>query len=245
MHDKKLLALAPDAGSHQPAEIQFFQKLKNAISAGYWQPDEIVPTPAQFAELFAIPLAAAQAVFDQLSRESWIKLNTEQQYQITPKIDQPISRLTSFSDLVSARGFKPGSIWLSREVAEPNMDEQWRLKLKSAAKVSRLTRLRSANEMVIGFESTTIPSSILPDPNLVGSSLYQFLNANNLVIAKAVEEIDAYACDAHMAQLCGFQVGQALLRLTRVSFLPNGRAFELSYSYFRSDYYRYVVEFND
>jgi GntR family transcriptional regulator len=48
-----------------------------------------------------------------------------------------------------------------------------------------------------------------------------------------------------MAQLCGFEQGKALLRLTRVSFLPNGRAFELTYSYFRSDYYRYVVEFNE
>ncbi|QLG88946.1 GntR family transcriptional regulator [Chitinibacter bivalviorum] len=243
--DRKLLALEPDLASPQPVAIQFFQKLKIAITAGYWLPNEVLPGIAQFAALFKLPEAVVQIAFDQLVSESWLRCDEQGHYLITPKIDQPVSRLSNLSDLLHARGFKAGSVWLKREIAAPNIDEQWRLKLQTGAKVSRLQRLRTANDVVIGYESTSLPSSILPDPNAVGTSLYQFMNEHNLVIAKAVEEIDAFSCDAAMAALCGFELNKALLRLTRVSFLPNGRAFELTYSYFRSDYYRYVVEFND
>ncbi|QLI81161.1 GntR family transcriptional regulator [Chitinibacter fontanus] len=243
--NRKLLALAPDLGSPQPIAVQFFQKLKIAICAGYWLPAEYLPSIAQFASLFQIPAESVQAAFDQLIKESWLMQDEQLRYQVTPKIDQPVSRLSNFSSLLHSRGFKAGSIWLNREVVEPNMEEQWRLKLQTGAKVSRLQRLRTANDLVIGYESTSLPSSLVPNPHEIGASLYQFMHEHQLVIAKAIEEIDAFSCDEQMAQLCGFDVGKALLRLTRVSFLPSGRAFELTYSYFRSDYYRYVVEFND
>ncbi|WP_373974183.1 GntR family transcriptional regulator [Chitinibacter sp. SCUT-21] len=243
--DRKLLALAPELASPQPLAVQFFQKLKIAITAGYWLPDEALPSVAQFSELFSIPHDVVQKAFDQLIKDSWLMLNTQQEYLVTPKIDQPVSRLSNFSDLLRSRGFKAGSVWLRREVTEPNMDELWRLKLQTGAKVSRLQRLRTANEVVVGYESTSLPANIVPNPDEIGSSLYQYMHDKQLIIAKAVEEIDAFSCDSAMAELCGFELGKALLRLTRVSFLPNGRAIELTYSYFRSDYYRYVVEFND
>ncbi|WP_348943799.1 GntR family transcriptional regulator [Chitinibacter sp. FCG-7] len=244
LSDRKLLALAPDPNSPQSLMVQFYQKLKIAITAGYWLPNESLPTALQFAQLFDLPLATVQVVFDRLVGESWLLQTSTQYYQITPKIDQPMSHLSNFSDLLHARGFKAGSVWLKRETGEPDLEEEWRLKLKTGEKVSRLQRLRTANDQVVGYESTTLPSHILPNPDEVGASLYQYMHEHQLVIAKAMEEIDAYICDQAMAELCGFVPGQALLRLTRVSFLPNGRAFELTYSYFRSDYYRYVVEYN-
>lgn len=243
--DRKLLALAPDAASPQPDAVQFFQKLKIAIAAGYWLPDEALPSVAHFAHLYGMSADAVQAAFDLLIKESWLLMNVQQQYLVTPKIDQPVSHLSNFSALLLARGFKAGSIWLKREIAEPTMEEQWRLKLQNGAKVARLQRLRTANDLVIGYESSSLPASLVPNPEEIGASLYQYMQEKQLVIAKAVEEIDAFSCDQSMAQLCGFELGKALLRLTRVSFLPNGRAFELTYSYFRSDYYRYVVEFNE
>ncbi|WP_051534696.1 GntR family transcriptional regulator [Deefgea rivuli] len=243
--NRKLMALAPDRASPQLIEVQLLQKIKIAISAGFWQPNELLPAVQTLADIFNISAHAVQQVYALLVNDSWIEFTADANYQITPKIDQPVSKLSSLSDLLRARGFKPGSVWLKREVAEPDLIEQWRLNLQVGQTVSRLSRLRTANEQVIGYECSSLPSHFLPDPLSIGNSLYAYMAEHQLIITKAIEEIDAYRCDADMALQCGFQEGQALLRLTRVGYLQNGHALELTYSYFRSDYYRYVVEFND
>lgn len=242
--NRKLMALAPDRASPQLIEVQLLQKIKIAISAGFWQPNEFLPTPSVLANILNMPLSAIEQAYDQLVKDSWLNC-LESHYQITPKIDQPVSKLSSLSDLLRARGFKPGSIWLAREVAKPDLIEQWRLNLQAGHQVSRLARLRTANEQVIGYECSSLPNHFLPDPQVIEHSLYAYMAEHRLIITKAIEEIDAYSCDAEMAKQCGFKVGQALLRLTRVGYMQNGHALELTYSYFRSDYYRYVVEFNE
>lgn len=244
MIDRKLLALTPDPELPQPIAAQFFQKLKIAVTAGYWLPSDNLPSAANLAEALSLPTAAIEQAYQTLCSEHWL-IESEKGYQITPKIDQPVSRLTSLSDMLRARGFSAGSVWIKRGLVEPDLQEQCRLHLQSDVKVARLERLRTANDVVIGYECSTLPESFLPDPNKVGPSLYRYMTDNNLNIARAAEEIDAFSCDEHMAKITGFELGKALLRLTRVSYMANGRALELTYSYFRSDYYRYVVELND
>ena len=41
--NRKLMALAPDRASPQLIEVQLLQKIKIAISAGFWQPNELLP----------------------------------------------------------------------------------------------------------------------------------------------------------------------------------------------------------
>lgn len=243
--DRKLLALAPDPSLPQPALLQFFQKLRIAVCAGYWMPSEALPGAAAIAIVTGMAQRDVEQALALLRQENWIATGEDGHDRITPKIDQPVSKLSSLSDMLRARGFTPGSRWIARTVAEPDLDEQWRLNLQSGNKVARMERIRLANEIIIGYERSSLPTSILPDPLQVGSSLYQYMTDHQLNIARAVEEIEAVVCDAEMAARCGLAAGQALLKLTRVSALQNGQIIELTYSYFRSDYYHYVVELND
>ncbi|WP_028454059.1 GntR family transcriptional regulator [Chitinilyticum litopenaei] len=242
--ERKLLALNPDPELPQSLALQFFQKLRIAVCAGYWQPGEPLPEAQRFAELLAISTADAAMALDQLRADHWIMRDADGHDVITPKIDQPVSRLASLSDMLRARGFVPGSRWLARSVCAPDLDEQWRLNLQTGQQVARLERIRTANDIVIGYERSTLPHSLLPDPLQVGASLYEYMEAQQLHVARAVEEITAINCDAAMAARCGLPVGQPMLRLTRVSAMQSGQLIELTYSYFRSDYYHYVVELN-
>ncbi|MBE9608324.1 GntR family transcriptional regulator [Chitinilyticum piscinae] len=242
---RKLLALAPDSALPQPPALQFFQKLRIAVCAGYWLPSETLPDAATMASATNLPLLDIDTALSLLCEENWIARTDDGHFRITPKIDQPVSRLSNLSDMLRARGFTPGSRWIARSVTEPDLNEQWRLDLLAGARVSRLERLRLANEEIIGYERSTLPVSILPDPLQVGNSLYQYLGDNQLHIARAVEEIEAVVCDSEMAARSGLREGLPLLKLTRVSALQNGQLIELSYSFFRSDYYHYVVELND
>jgi GntR family transcriptional regulator len=242
--DRKLYALTPDPHLPQPVAIQFFQKLRIAVCAGYWLPGEPLPAADVIAAVVALPQADVQAALDLLRDSNWL-VKTDAGYEITPKIEQPVSRLSSLSDMLKARGYVPGSHWLSRMIVPPDMDEQWRLNLQTGTRVARLERVRTANFQIIGFERTSLPALFMPDPELVGNSLYQYMTEHQIIIARAVEEIDAVICDAAMAERSGLPEGIPLLRLTRVSYLQNGQAVELTYSFFRSDYYHYVVELDD
>ncbi|WP_176216889.1 GntR family transcriptional regulator [Andreprevotia lacus] len=229
----------------QAAQIQFFQKLRVAVVAGYWLPGEALPQAEYFAQVLGMAMPEVEAGLDALTQQHWLRREANGNYVITPKLDQPIARLASFSEMLRARGFTPGTEWHMREVASANHDEQWRLNLEGGALVSRLGRIRRADDIVMGYEATTIPAVFMPDPMQVGDSLYQYMRDNDLSIFRAVEEIDAALCDAALAARCHFQPGDSILRLTRVGYMQNGSPLELTYSYFRSDYYHYVVEFTE
>jgi GntR family transcriptional regulator len=59
---------------------------------------------------------------------------------------------------------------------------------------------------------------------------------------RALQHIRAVNANAEQARLANIQPGVAMLHITRVSYLENGAAVELTHSYCRSDYYEFVAE---
>ena len=140
------------------------------------------------------------------------------------------------------RGFSPGSRWLSRETGVATAEEILALGLSPNTMVSRLKRLRTADNVVMAIESTTIPAVYMPNPKLVTDSLYGFLEAHNVMPVRALQHIRAVNATAEQARLADIKQGAAMLFITRVGYLPSGAAVELSHSYCRSDYYDFVAE---
>jgi GntR family transcriptional regulator len=138
------------------------------------------------------------------------------------------------------RGFVPSSRWLSRGFTPAAPDEQLSLELKSGERVARLERLRLADSVVMAYEVSVLPQSILPDPEAVEASLYTHLGERAPV--RALQHIRALNADAKLAGLLEVAVGAAVLFITRVGYLASGKAVELTHSYCRSDYYDFVAE---
>jgi GntR family transcriptional regulator len=59
---------------------------------------------------------------------------------------------------------------------------------------------------------------------------------------RALQHIRAVNANAEQARLANIPPGEAMLHITRVSYLENGAAVELTHSYCRSDYYEFVAE---
>jgi GntR family transcriptional regulator len=57
-----------------------------------------------------------------------------------------------------------------------------------------------------------------------------------------LQHIRAVNATADQAKLMGMKQGVAMLLITRVGYLANGAAVELTHSFCRSDYYDFVVE---
>ena len=153
-----------------------------------------------------------------------------------------MSRLTSFSEELQQRGFKPSSRWLTRSFTMAAPDEQLSLGLATGERVARLERLRLADAVVMAYEVSVLPESVLPDPQAVEASLYEHLTQAGGAPVRALQHLRAINADAKLALLLEVPVGQAVLFITRVGFLESGQAIELTHSYCRSDYYDFVAE---
>lgn len=232
---------ALDENSKQSKKVQIYKKIKDAIIAGFWSPQEALPSAEDISDATSIPEYLIDEVLEELTSESWLRQSGDN-FFLTPKVDQPIASLSSLSDMLKSRGFSIETKWINKCIAQPTLEEQYQLDLDDRTAVARLERIRISDGIVLGYEITTLPEKYLPKPNEIGTSLYSYLESKNLQMSHATEEITAHIAEGEIAQHCKINQYHPMLRLTRVSFLPTGEPLEFTHSYFRSDLYRYVVQ---
>ncbi|MGL4575779.1 MAG: GntR family transcriptional regulator, partial [Burkholderiaceae bacterium] len=134
------------------------------------------------------------------------------------------------------------SRWLDRSFAIAAPDEQLSLELRAGERVARLERLRLADAVIMAYEISVLPAWAVADPEAVTSSLYSYLAQDGNAPVRALQHIRALNADNKLAGLLEISPGTALLFITRVGYLVNGKAVELTHSYCRSDYYDFVAE---
>jgi GntR family transcriptional regulator len=239
---KSLVDLKPDARDSSPLYLQLARKLGQAIREGRFQADEALPSERVLSEAVDVSRVTARKAIDQLVEQGLIVRRRGSGNYIAPRIEQPLSRLTSFSEELHQRGYTPSSRWLRRAVTAAVPDEQLSLGLSPGARVARLERLRLADDVVMAYEVSVLPENILPKPEAVEGSLYEYLTSVRQAPVRALQHIRALNAQPRLAEQLGVPVGQAVLFITRVGYLESGSAVELTHSYCRSDYYDFVAE---
>lgn len=160
----------------------------------------------------------------------------------TPRVKQSLSRLTSFTEDMTRRGLASSSSWLEREIAVPTLDEIMNLALASGESVARISRLRCASGKPMAIERASLPVDILPDPNQIKTSLYEFLESSSNRPVRALQRISAARIEDADANLLGLEDDAVGLHIVRTSFLPNRRVIEFTRSVYRGDAYDFIVE---
>lgn len=232
----------PDLRSATPLYAQLASRLAHSVREGRFQPHEALPSERWLSDNLGLSRVTARKAIARLVEQGLIVRRRGSGNYIAPQLEQPLSRLTSFSEELRQRGFEPGSRWLRRACTAAAPEEQLSLGLSPGARVARLERLRLADGTVMAYEISVLPEPVLPQPALVQASLYEHLGAIGKAPARALQHIRALNADARQAELLGVPAGHALLFITRVGYLDSGAPVELTHSYCRSDYYGFVSE---
>src|ERR1700760_667072 len=157
--------LRPDPENDTPLYLQLARKLANAIHDNRWNPGEALPSERVLSDALGVSRITSRKAIALLVEQGLIRREQGAGSFITPRYEDPLSRLSSFSEMLRRRGFTPSSQWLSREIVPANRDEVIRLGLSPAAAVTRLRRLRMPGGDVVGAEESTLPPSVLsPSP---------------------------------------------------------------------------------
>lgn len=242
MKKNPILDFKPDPRDSSPLYLQLARKLGQAIRDGRYKPDEALPSERTLSESLELSRVTARKAIDQLVDQGLVSRRRGSGNYIAPHIEQPLSRLTSFSEELHQRGYTPSSRWLARSITSSMADEQLSLGLSPGSRVARLERLRLADDVVMAYEVSVLPQTVVPEPEKIEGSLYEFLTKIDRAPARALQHIRAINAQPRLAEQLGVPVGQAVLFITRVGYLESGQAVELTHSYCRSDYYDFVAE---
>ncbi len=234
------LALNPHATT--PLYLQLEATLREALASGQWKPGEALPPERDFAESFGVSRLTLRKALQRLEAQGLVRRRQGSGTYVAPRLEQPLSTLTSFSQDMRARGLEPNARWLKRGLYLASPEEVLALSLSPGEKVARLERVRSAQDEPMAIERASIPAHLLPDPENVSASLYGYLETKGLRPIRALQRLRAVASSRIEAELLGIPVGEPVLYIERLSFLADGSMLEFTRSHYRGDRYDFVAE---
>lgn len=228
-----------------PLYVKLQQALAGAIRSGRLKSGDALPPERELAEYASISRVTVRKAVDELVRQGiLVRRHGSGTFVAKPveKVEQPLSRLTSFTEDMARRGRTSRAQWLERGLFTPSPDEMVMLGLPAGGLVARLGRLRIADENPLAIERASIAAEFLPDPENVGLSLYAALETRGVRPVRAIQRISARTIKDQEADLLDVASGSAGLTIERISYLPSGKVVELTRSLYRGDAYDFVAE---
>jgi GntR family transcriptional regulator len=231
--------------SEGPRYVQLRKRIEEAIETGVLTPNAPLPPEREIAALTDLSrVTVRKAIQELVERGLVVQRQGSGSFvkERLPRVEQSLSRLTSFSEDMARRGFTSTSTWLEKGIFVPSPDEVVALALSAGDAVSRITRLREAGGRPMAIERAALPVDVLPDPTVVTRSLYEALETTGNRPVRAIQKISAINLDEGNATLLGLPTGAAGLKIERISYLPTGRVVEFTRSIYRGDAYDFVAE---
>ncbi len=232
-------------GDSAPLYVRVKRLVNDAVSDGSLRAGDAIPSERDVAELLNVSRVTVRKAFTELVNEGQLTQKRGSGTYVggpAQRLEQPLSRLTSFTEDMQLRGLTTHAEWLSRATELATPEEALKLSLSPSDRVVRLRRLRFANEVPMAIELAVIPERFLPDAAAVQSSLYAVLDQRGVRPVRALQRLRAINLAAAEARVLGVEKGAAALFIERLSYLADGHTVEFTTSYYRGDHYDFVAE---
>ncbi|MBB1070488.1 GntR family transcriptional regulator [Limosilactobacillus sp. RRLNB_1_1] len=229
-----------------PVYIQIHNQLRKNIEDGKWKVGEKIPAERELANDFSVSRMtlrqAIQALVDEGILERRVGSGT---FVANRKVQEKMSGVTSFTELMDAMGKKAASKTISYHLTIPSQTEVEKLKLGPDEQVLRMERVRYGNEVPICYEIATVPASLVQQfsKEEITTSFYRTLEEKaNLYPGHAIQHISATKATEKIASYLQIKRGDALLRMTQLSYLQDGRPFEYVHTQYVGSRFEFVFE---
>lgn len=235
--------LCRDHAAHVPlAYLRLRRAIRNVIERRAVEPGHALPSERDLASTLGLSRVTVRKAIAGLVEDGALVQRHGAGTFVAERIVKPMSRLTSFTEDLRARGLNPRSEFFERDVGEVTPEESMAMNLSPGAQVARLYRVRYAGDEPLAIERSVVPADLLPDPMLVRDSLYEALGSRGHRPRRALQRLRAVPLSARHARLLHVPAGSAGLNIERRSFLDDGRVVEFTTSWYRGDVYDFVAE---
>lgn len=228
-----------------PLYLQLARSLREHISSGGIVPGSALPSERDLSEMAGLSRVTVRKGIEQLVGEGVLFRKQGSGTFVAPRIETAGAKLSSFSDETRARGEAPGVVWINKTYAQPTEEEAAALEISSAARVARLGRVRLAGGEPLAIEHAIIPAEFLPDLESLGDSLYQALDAHGFRPTSGTQRVRASLATPTEAGILSVRQNSEVLRIERLTRIPDGRFVEFTRSVYRGDRYEFVTPLAD
>lgn len=228
-----------------PVYIQIHNQIKKDIEAGVWAVGDRIPSERELASEFNVSRMTLRQAVQTLVEEGILERQVGAgTFVARKKVQEKMTGVTSFTELMEEQGKKPSSRTVSYLVTTPSLSEMERLKLKDDEKVLRMERIRYADEVPICFEVATLPYSLVKDyeRNQITTSLYRTLEESGRKIGHAQQSVSAQVASERIAEYLNIKRGSAILRLRQITELGDGTPFEYVRTQYAGDKFEFYLE---
>lgn len=228
-----------------PVYIQIHNQIKKDIEAGVWAVGDRIPSERELALEFNVSRMTLRQAVQTLVEEGILERQVGAgTFVARKKVQEKMTGVTSFTELMEEQGKKPSSRTVSYLVTTPSLSEMERLKLKDDEKVLRMERIRYADKVPICFEVATLPYSLVKDyeRNQITTSLYRTLEESGRKIGHAQQSVSAQVASERIAEYLNIKRGSAILRLRQITELGDGTPFEYVRTQYAGDKFEFYLE---
>jgi GntR family transcriptional regulator len=242
MDDDRFTAALGVPSGRGPLYREFGARLGAMIADGAFAPGERLPPERELARLTGLSRVTVRRGVRMLVEAAHLVQRHGSGTYVAAQPPCAAPPVPSFTEEMRRRDLVTRSAWLARRMGAPSPHEAEVLGLAPGEQVARLARVRLANECPLAIERAVLPASVLPDPEMVGQSLYEALAARGFRPARAVQRVQAVNVTPRDGAILGMLTGGAALKVERVGYLASGRAVELTETIYRGDGFDLAME---
>ena len=236
-------SLSLDRQSVLPLYYQIQQQLLDSIRSGRLKPGKPLPSEETISKRLRVSrMTARQALKSLCHLGVAYSLRGKGTFVSEIKLEKNFREVLSFSQEMEARGSRPHSKLVSFDVVPADEKAAEALHLSPEEKVIRLRRVRMADSLPMGVESSCLPLRLCPDllekfdPR---ASLYRTLaQLYGIHIVQSDEVVEAGLANSEEARLLRIPKGSPVFLFTRTAYNDGGQPVEHVKSTFRGDRYK-------
>lgn len=229
-----------------PIYYQLQEHLKTKIENGELKSGDPIPSEREMAEKYEISrMTVRQAVNNLVNEGLLTRSKGRGTFVADQKIEQPLMKLTGFSEDMKRRGIEPGSKLISFDVIKASKKVSKHLNINEGDAVYQISRLRLGAGDPMAYEVSYLPEKRIPKipKDNIRGSLYSFIEeCLGLKIERAIQTLEPSFATALESDMLTIEKGSPVLLLERTTFLHDDVPIEYVKSIYRGDRYKFIAE---
>ncbi|WP_274650991.1 GntR family transcriptional regulator [Paenibacillus humicola] len=222
-------------------------KLLDAIQSGTYKAGDKLPTELELCELYQVSRTTIRLALQQLDLEGRIqKIQGKGTFVMKGKIPhRTLAPIMSFPDHMQHLGRRSDSRVLEAIVVPADLTLGELLHIDPDAPVTKLVRLRIADDVPVAHEVSYIPWYLGPglaSDDCTGSLFKLLREKYGRRIVKSVETLEPVIPERAIASLLNIEPGIPTFLMKTVTYLEDDTPIEYSLSYHRGDTANFIIE---
>src|ERR1700733_741833 len=219
--------------------------LKREIVSGRFVESDVLPGERELSEMLNVSRTTLRRAIGGLIDEgvlahrhgagTFVRRNP-------PHVEQPLSRLTSFTEDMQLRGLAATSRVIEQGAFLPAPEEVMMLGIGPGQSIYRLARLRLADGVPMAIDRAAVPLHFLDAARQMEDSLYAALDDAGFRPVRALQRLRAIIIGSAEAALLEVAEGSPALDIQRIAYLADGRCVEFTRSVYRADTFDFGAE---